>query len=122
LPTSAIGGGAGINVTVFKITPGGVESVLWSFGVAAGDGGNPYAGLIQGADGNFYGTTYEAGANLDGTIFKITPAGLETVLYSFAGGSDGRRPFGALVQGTDGHFYGTTQFGGANNVGTVFKY
>ena len=68
------------------------------------NGGNSSAGLVQGGDGSFYGTT-------GGTVFKISATGALTTLYSFTGGKDGRNPSG-LVQGTDGNFYGTTEFGG----------
>ena len=110
--------------TVFKVTPGGVETVLYSFGAAAGDGATPYAGLVQGSDGNFYGTTENGGASGAGTVFKVTPGGVEAVLYSFKGyaGSDGSGPQSTLIQGSDGNFYGTTTSGGANtHGGTVFK-
>jgi uncharacterized repeat protein (TIGR03803 family) len=80
--------------------------------------------LIEGADGNFYGTTSGGGANYpgytSGTIFRITPAGALTVLHSFTG-SDGYGPFAALVQGIDGAFYGTTVQGGGDSYGTIFK-
>jgi uncharacterized repeat protein (TIGR03803 family) len=122
--------------TVFKITPGGVETILYSFGASPSDGATPVAALIQASDGNFYGTTAAGGANsclgvpnFCGTIFKITPAGVETVLYSFgASASDGVEPQGSLIQARDGNFYGTTSYGGANSCGqysnscgTVFK-
>ncbi len=107
--------------TVFKITPTGVETVLYSFGGGT-DGANPYAGLIQGTDGNIYGTTSFGGTNNRGTVFKITSAGVEAVLYSFgASSTDGAYPQAALIQGTDGDFYGTTAYGGTNYWGTVFK-
>jgi uncharacterized repeat protein (TIGR03803 family) len=112
-------GGANTVGTVFKITPAGVETVLWSFGSGT-DGTNPEAGLILASDGNFYGTTQNGGVNSAGTVFKITPAGAETVLYSFASSGDGTNPYAALVQGADGNFYGTTQNGGADSVGTVY--
>jgi hypothetical protein len=57
-----------------------------------------------------------------GTIFKITPAGVESVLYSFTGGADGAGPIAGLIQGADGNFYGTTFYRGASNDGTVFKF
>jgi uncharacterized repeat protein (TIGR03803 family) len=114
-------GGAHSHGTVFKITPAGLETVLHSF-AGGSDGQRPTAGLVQGTDGNFYGTTYFGGADNEGTVFKITPAGVETVLYSFAGGSDGKYPDAGLVQGTDGNFYGTTGNGGAHSAGTVFKF
>src|SRR5450759_156770 len=82
-------------------------TVLYAFG--ASDGYQPYAGLVQGTDGNFYGTTLYGGTSGSGTVFKITPAGTRSTLYSFAGSIDGGYPYAGLVQGTDGNFYGTTQ-------------
>jgi uncharacterized repeat protein (TIGR03803 family) len=113
--------------TVFKITPSGTLTVLHSFNSADGD--NPLAGLVQGSDGNFYGTTYYGGANEHGTVFKITPDGTPTTLYSFCSQSrcsDGSQPHAGLVQGRDGNFYGTTEGGGILNnecggCGTVFQ-
>jgi uncharacterized repeat protein (TIGR03803 family) len=127
------GGGANGVGTFFKMTPAGVETVLYSFGTNPTDGFYP-DGLIQGTDGNFYGTTYEGGANGNspteppsscGTFFRITPAGVETVLYSFgANAMDGDYPDG-LLQGADGDFYGTTPTSGgdvtANGRGTIFR-
>jgi uncharacterized repeat protein (TIGR03803 family) len=87
------------------------------------DGEAPQAALIQGTDGNYYGTTIEGGVNCPtfgcGTIFKITPSGTLTSLHSLDG-TDGSEPK-ALVQGTNGNFYGTTSFGGTNADGTVFE-
>jgi uncharacterized repeat protein (TIGR03803 family) len=105
--------------TVFKISPTGEETVLHLFAAAPADGVNPGV-LIQGSDGNFYGTTAGGGTNNVGTVFGVTPEGVETILYSFTGGPDGAGAVG-LVQGSDGNFYGTTSGGGANNFGTVFK-
>ena len=109
--------------TVFEFTPGGTETVLHAFPtVANGDGQTPYAGLIQGIDGNFYGTTYDGGSSGFGTVFKVTPTGTETIVYSFAGGSsDGKYPYGGVIQGSDGNLYGTTSQGGTAGYGTVFK-
>ncbi|HEY2532519.1 MAG TPA: choice-of-anchor tandem repeat GloVer-containing protein [Xanthobacteraceae bacterium] len=117
--TTYFGGAHGFG-TVFKVTPSGTETVLYSF-AGGSDGENPYAGVIQGGDGNFYGTTYNGGASGHGTVFKITPSGVETVLYSFAGGNDGANPEAGVIQGSDGNFYGATYLGGAGNLGTVFK-
>jgi uncharacterized repeat protein (TIGR03803 family) len=114
-------GGAYNAGTVFKITPAGVESILYSFKGINGDGAVPYANLILGNDGNFYGTTTSGGTNSGGTVFKLTPAGAETVLHSFGAGTDGELPYAPLVQGSDGNFYGTTTKGGTDNIGTVFK-
>jgi uncharacterized repeat protein (TIGR03803 family) len=129
--TTPYGGAEGVegDGTVFKITPGGTLTTLHSFNGYPTDGSHPWAGLIQATDGNFYGTTQNGGANLfegsgAGTVFKITSSGKLTMLYSFcsqAGCTDGRWPRAGLVQATDGNFYGTTCFGGAKGVGTVFK-
>src|SRR5258708_8126360 len=90
------------------------------------DGRWPYlTSEIQGTDGNLYGVTYEGGDSTScslgcGTVFRFSLTGTLTRLYSFAG-LDGAGPAGALALGTDGNFYGTTQYGGAGNHGTVFK-
>jgi uncharacterized repeat protein (TIGR01451 family) len=76
---------------------------------------------VQTSDGNFYGTATSGGANRNGTVFKVTPAGALTTLHAFSGGNDGALPLGELVQGTNGNLYGTTRNGGANGDGTVFK-
>ena len=107
--------------TVFRITPQGNLTTLYSFGNVAGDGIDPYAALIQGSDGNFYGTTASGGAFNHGTVFQITPAGVLTNIWHFTGSLDGAFPMAALVQGRDGLFYGTTYSGGSNNLGTIYK-
>ena len=84
------------------------------------DGAWPSGGLIQGSDGNFYGTTSSGGAAGFGAIFKLNAAGTLTTLHSF-NSSNGASPFGRLIEGSDGHFYGTTQSGGAAGLGTIFK-
>ena len=115
--------------TVFKITPGGALTTLHTF--EGPDGATPYGPLVQGIDGNFYGTT-EYGGNTSaacsmgcGTVFRITPAGVLTRLHSFNGSTDGYLPFGALIQGPDSEFYGVTVQGGSGTscfttCGTVF--
>ena len=113
-------GGTNNYGAIFKITPAGVETVLWNFGNGS-DGYEPYGSLIQGTDGNLYGMTEEGGVNNNGTVFKITLAGVETVLYSFAGGTDGEEPYGSLVQDSNGNFYGITYAGGTNSAGVAFK-
>jgi uncharacterized repeat protein (TIGR03803 family) len=84
------------------------------------DGDAPYDPLVQGSDGNFYGTTLLGGVNGYGEVFKITPAGVFTVLHSFDI-SDGGHPFGPLVQASDGFLYGTTGDYGRYYGGVVFK-
>ncbi len=93
-------------------------STLASF--AGGGYGTNLNGLIQGTDGNFYGTAEFGGAYNLGTVFKVTPDGTVSPLASFAG-TNGANPRAALVQGMDGDFYGTTWSGGASSNGTVFR-
>ncbi len=111
--------------TVFKITPDGTETVLHAFG-GDSDGKYPESALIRDAEGNLYGTTAGGGTSNLGTVFKIDTAGTESVLYTFAGGTDGAQPWGTLVRGTQGDLYGTTFYGGhtssncTQGCGTVF--
>ena len=101
-------------------------TLLHSFAGYPTDGAGPEASLIQGADGNFYGTTYYGGTNGTGsipgygTIFRITSTGVLTTLYNF-NNTDGSTPYAPLIQATDGNFYGVTYAGGANNLGTIFR-
>jgi uncharacterized repeat protein (TIGR03803 family) len=119
---TTLNGGVSNIGSIFKLMPGGAESVLHSFTGGGSDGDNPHTGLIQASDGNFYGITTGGGAPNEGTVFRITPAGSETVLYVFIGGiGDGAWPTAALIQGSDGNLYGTTTGGGAYGWGTVFK-
>jgi len=131
------GGGVNGAGTVFRITATGSLTTLYSFCSLTNctDGSTPWAGLVQGTDGNFYGTTAAGGTSSNcfsyangnecGTVFEITPAGKLTTLHNFAGyPTDGSFPTGGLIQGTDGNFYGTTQNGGPSSAGpygTVFK-
>jgi uncharacterized repeat protein (TIGR03803 family) len=130
--TLAGGANGAYDGTVFKITPGGVLTTLYSFCSQADctDGENPHAGLVQAANGDFYGTTAYGGMNRSGTVFRMTPGGVLTTLYSFcseAGCMDGVNPRAGLVQASGGDLYGTTHDGGANcggytpGCGTVFK-
>lgn len=118
------------NGVFFRITPAGVYTPLYTFcsETACLDGGQPAGGLVQGTDGNFYGTTTCCGAHLNsgffgGTFFKITPAGQLTVLYNFCNQTncDDGGQAGGLIQATDGNFYGTAEAGGANGDGTIFQ-
>src|ERR1022692_443526 len=121
--TTAYGGAGGSAGTIFKITPSGTLTTLYSFCSQpyCRDGENPVVGLVQAANGDFYGTTPNGGANGHGTVFKITPAGTLTTLHSFKASTDGAVPSGGLVQAANGDFYGTAVGVGANNFGTVFK-
>lgn len=120
-------GGANDGGTIFEITPAGSLTTLYSFCAEAqcADGEFPFAGLVQGHEGNFYGTTSYAGTHNGGTVFEITAAGKLKTLYSFcaeANCADGSGPYASLVQARNGYFYGTTQSGGASGIeGTVFE-
>jgi uncharacterized repeat protein (TIGR03803 family) len=106
--------------TVFSVTPAGVGKVVCSFARTSEDGATPYAGLIY-LGGKFYGTTSKGGTHGDGTVFSVTPAGSESVVYSFKGGSgDGATPYAGLIY-LGGKLYGTTSAGGAYSDGTVFS-
>lgn len=117
--------------TVFKLTADGKVTILYSFGNSPSDGVEPQNSLLQASDGNFYGTTLTGGAGACGnpplphncgTVFRITPEGVVTILHSFAvSPGDGVAPQGPLIQGRDGALYGTTPNGGANAAGTVFR-
>lgn len=100
------------------MTPQGTLTTLHAFSFAEGDA--PWATLVQGSDGDFYGSTIVGGPGGYGSIFKITAGGVLTVLHGFDS-LDGSEPYGALIQATDGNFYGTTLFDGAEGGGTVFK-
>jgi len=105
--------------TIFKLGPTGKETLLHKFG-GRGDGVCPYGSLLRDANGDFYGTTTIGGANDDGTVYRLTGNGQETVLHSFDW-SDGDTPYGGLVQDAAGNLYGTTAAGGTSNFGTIFK-
>ncbi len=122
-----LGGG-----TIYKITPAGVFTVLYRFGTAPNDGAQPEAGLMEGSDHNFYGTTsYSALTGVlpsgRGTVFKMTPEGVLTTLYTFGtSANDGAFPRSVLVQDGQGNLYGTTVYttvtdGLNDGSGTVFK-
>ena len=106
--------------TIFKITTGGSFAVLKNLD-AATTGGNPHGSLIQGSDGAFYGMTNNGGAAEYGTIFRITTGGTVTILKNLDYYTTGGYPFGSLVKGTDGAFYGMTNSGGTNTYGTIFR-
>ena len=123
---TANGGNSGVG-TIFKVTTAGTLTTLHNFDVT--DGYSPFGQLIQATDGNLYGTTLWGGANCSrqggcGTIFKITPSGNLTTLYSFCAQphcTDGTVPYAGLIQATDGNFYGATAFFGAYGYGTIFR-
>jgi len=146
---ATVAGGTGTNCvlsspyncgTFFKLTPSGVLTTLHSFcsvGTNCLDGSNSYGAIMEGTDGNFYGTTWQGGANSShlcfnadsgcGTVYQITKAGELTTIYNFCGQdacADGYRPLGGLMQATNGLIYGTTEYGGTmvnGGAGVVFS-
>jgi uncharacterized repeat protein (TIGR03803 family) len=100
------------------MTPTGVLTVLHQ--LSPEDGTEPWGALVEGTDGNLYGTTRSQGQFGGGTIFRITPAGVFTVLHSFEG-NGGFAPLSALTLASDGSFFGTTFGGGKSDCGTVFR-
>lgn len=113
------GGPAGGGV-VYQLDPGGTYSILYSF-TGGTDGGLPYYATITcDAAGNLYGTTVLGGAANAGVVFKVDPAGHETVLYSFGGGADGE-PYAGVTLDSAGNLYGSTANGGSANEGTVYR-
>jgi uncharacterized repeat protein (TIGR03803 family) len=115
-------GGCGL---VFRITPGGKYDVVYVF-QGTDDGCAPVAGLAQDRAGNLYGTANGCGAFGSGTVYKIDPAGTETVLHAFSGGADGNSPQAAPILDDAGNLYGGTTFGGTgcngdNGCGIIYK-
>ena len=119
-------GGTNNYGTVFKMdTNGTTLTTLYSFAHAS-DGAYPVGGVIQSADGNLYGTTSSGGTSCGtdgcGTIFEIGTNGTTlTTLHRFGPGIDGAVPYAGVIQAADGDLYGTTVYGGASALGTVFK-
>jgi uncharacterized repeat protein (TIGR03803 family) len=129
---SSIGGGFGGGGVIFKITSAGTYTVLYNLCSMQSclDGEFPYDGLVEGTDGNFYGTAngggtrHYAGGFTGGVIFQVSPTGKYKIIYNFCSETncdDGANPLGGLVQASDGTFYGTTQVGGTKNYGTIFQ-
>ncbi len=119
-------GGTASDGIVFKVTLQGSLTVLHNFkdGSVTNDGTGPTTQLIQASDGNFYGTTSSGGSASYGVVYKIASTGTMTILHSFGDGSvtnDGKNPQSALLQASDGNFYGTTNAGGSAGLGAIFK-
>lgn len=114
-------GGANRAGAAFALSPAhGKEKVLHSFGNGAADGQLPVAQLLN-VNGTLYGTTQLGGSSNSGTVFQMTPAGSESVVYSFqSSGGDGTMPVAGLI-GIKGKLYGTTNAGGTYGKGTVFE-
>ena len=130
--TSQLGGDKSNCGLIYKVTSGGQFTVLHTFKGFDGspepwDGCRPYGTLVEGKDGNFYGTTYQGGdngTNNGGVVFKITPRGTYTIVHSFvweAPAYDGQTPTAGLTLGTDGNFYGVTTRGGSKGGGAIYE-
>jgi uncharacterized repeat protein (TIGR03803 family) len=117
-------GGANGSGAIFQITPAGDFTTIYSFCSGCNEGIYPIGGLIQGRDGNLYGTSSMSGKYNGGTVFKITLSGVLTTIHAFCAETDcadGSVPESTLVQAANGNFYGTTISGGINSVGTVYE-
>jgi uncharacterized repeat protein (TIGR03803 family) len=124
---TTVAGGANNYGTVFRFTLSGTLMTMYSFCAKSNctDGSYPIAGVVQGNDGNFYGTT-GGSDSLVGTAYKLTPSGSLTVLHTFCNVlgfycSEGAYPYGSLVQAQDGSFYGATYYGGSIGFGTLYR-
>ncbi len=123
------GGGSGTTGTFFKMTAAGALTTLHSFDASTfagltknNEGARPSGTLVQGSDGNFYGTAISGGSEGSGTVFRLSPAGAFTKLVDFDSvGYDYAFPSTALVQGNDGNFYGVLENGGPNGYGSVYQ-
>ena len=114
--------------TIFKITRTGTFKVLYNFffGIDGYEntGIGPEGGLTIDSEGQLYGTTYSGGEILgvsNGTVFRLSPKGVITVLHSFTSGTDGAHPHAGVIEDSSGNFYGTTEAGGKYGLGTVYK-
>ena len=115
--------GGGYFGTAFRVMPHGKgwrENVVHSFGRGT-DGAEPVGGVVFDTAGNFYGTTLLGGTGGNGTVFKVTPSGIEHVIYRFKGGTDALNPAAGVTLDAKGNLYGTTSFGGANGIGAIYK-
>jgi uncharacterized repeat protein (TIGR03803 family) len=124
--TTLYGGAAGSFGTVFELTLKGKEKILHTFGGQLGDGSYPFASVIFDKEGNLYGTTEEGGPSSEclggcGTVYEVTKAGEEKILYSFQDLGDALYPDPNLTFDKAGNLYGTSEVGGTFEGGTVFE-
>jgi uncharacterized repeat protein (TIGR03803 family) len=113
------GAGANSSGTVFKLDATGALTVLYSF-TGGMDGGDPDGTLVRDSEGNLYGTTVSGGSHQSGTVWKLDPSGVETVLHSFSCAVDGCTPMAGVVR-AGGNLYGVAYYGGPYGQGTVWK-
>src|SRR5688572_6268220 len=113
-------GGTYNHGTLFRISNGGAITILKNFNLSI-DGGYPRGSLVQARDGNFYGTLSAGTPNGGGAIFRITPGGQFSLIKSLLINTEGGRPNGKLIQGSDDNLYGLNSSGGSTGYGTIFK-
>ncbi|MGO8793239.1 MAG: choice-of-anchor tandem repeat GloVer-containing protein [Candidatus Sulfotelmatobacter sp.] len=118
--TTEGGGYLGVAFKVGMTETAWHEAVMHSFGLGT-DGNEPIGGVVFDQAGNFYGTTLLGGAYGNGTVYEVTPSGVERVLYSFTGRQGAVNPAAAVALDADGNIYGTTSFGGAYGVGAIYE-
>jgi uncharacterized repeat protein (TIGR03803 family) len=115
-------GGAANGGILYKFSKTGKLGILHSFMGGTTDGCNVLGTPFIDKNGNFYGTTSSCGTSSLGTVWKVNANGTESVLHSFAGGTaDGEYPLAGVIVDASGNVYGSTETGGATNVGTVYK-
>jgi uncharacterized repeat protein (TIGR03803 family) len=115
-------GGASGNGTLFKLSKSGTLTLLHSFAGGSSDGELPFGGPVADKNGNLYGTTDNGGSSNVGIVWKVSKKGKETVLHNFtASQSDGAHPFAGVILDAKGNLYGSTMYGGAIGVGTVYE-
>jgi uncharacterized repeat protein (TIGR03803 family) len=118
--TTQFGGTSGYG-TVFKMTPAGVVTTLYSFASDDTNGTEPLSSLIQASDGKLYGTCDLSGANGNGTVFRISTSGVIKKIYDFSSGSVGYHPQAGVIQASDGNLYGTSSGGGGDDSGAIYQ-
>jgi len=101
------GGGSYNCGVVYKISPTGVETILHTFTGLNGDGNGPLGQLVRDTKGNLFGVTEWGGANSEGIVYELSPTGVETILHTFTGNTDGGAPEGSLLRASSGKLYGT---------------
>ena len=114
-------GGANPYGTIFEMSPAGALLQSVTVYQLIGEPGDPQAPLVLGTDGAFYSTSYNGGGPGSGTVYQFSAAGVVTTLHSFNDTPDGNVPNGGLVLGSDGNFYGTTEYGGTSHLGTAYR-
>jgi uncharacterized repeat protein (TIGR03803 family) len=116
-------GGANNSGVVYKLTPSGTLTVLYSFAGGSTDGCYPFGTPVMDTAGNLYGTASECGPSGLGILWKLSKTGTETILHAFAGGtSDGGDPLAGVIRDSQGNLYGATKTGGTSGEGTVYRF